>query len=168
MENATRKKIVSVIPDLYLEPMKLRITGLATVAVREILRQLFATHGKITFQELEQAYDSAKEPWDATTPFQVLLARIKKAVDLVAAAEEPFSDLQMIRFGYEAVLKTGVFSEALRVWRRKGIGLTTWNNFQVFMAEKYDDYKEYQAAEDHHPFAGAAIKADHILITKTI
>ena len=66
----------------------------------------------------------------------------------------------MIRFSYDAVLKTGVFSETLCVWRRKTIGLKTCTNFQVFMVEKYDDYKEDQAAKDHHPFAGAAIQAD--------
>ena len=36
----------------------------------------------------------------------------------------------------------------------------TWINFQTFMAEKYDDYLEDQAAEDPHPYAGAAIQAD--------
>ena len=160
VENATRKKIVSVIPDLFLELMKLPITGLATVAVRDILGQLFATHGKITSAQLKRSYESAKEPWDATTPFQVLSARIKKAPDLFAAAEEPFSDQQMIGFGYDAVLKTGVFSEALRVWRRKAIGLKTWINFQTFMDKKYNDYMEDQSSEDHHPFAGAAVQAD--------
>ena len=46
VKNATRQQIVSVIPDLYLEPMKLRITGLATVAVRDILGQIFPLTGR--------------------------------------------------------------------------------------------------------------------------
>ena len=116
-----------------MEPMKLPITVLATVVVRDIMVQLFTSHGKITSAQIEKAQDSTKENWDSTTPFQVLSARIKKAADLVAASEEPFSDLQMVRFAYDAVLKTGVFSEALQVWRRKLVAQKTWINFQTFM-----------------------------------
>ena len=129
VENATRKIIVSVIPNLFLEPMKLPITGLATVAVRDILGQLFTSHGKIKSAQIEKAHEAAKEPWDATTPFQVLSARIKKSADLVEAASEPFSDPQLVRFAYDAILKTGVFSVSLRVWRRKPAATKTWANF---------------------------------------
>ena len=85
VENAIRNLIVSVIPAVFLEPMKLPITGLATIVVRDIFGELLTSHGKITSSQLESAYSQAKEKWDATTPFQVLSARIKKAADIVEA-----------------------------------------------------------------------------------
>ena len=36
------------------------------------------------------------------------------------------------------------------------------------MAEKYDDFLEDQAAEDHHPFAGAAIQADTLATLQNV
>ena len=84
------------------------------------------------------------------------------------AAKEPFLDRQMIRFAHDAVLKSGVFRETLRAWRRKLTGQKTWINFQTFMATQYDDYLEDQAAEDHHPFAGAAIQADTLAALQNV
>ena len=66
----------------------------------------------------------------------------------------------MIRFAYDAVLKTGIFSKALRVWRSKALNLKTWSNFQTYMVEKYDDYLEDQSAKDEHNFSGAAVQQD--------
>ena len=61
VENATRNLIVSVIPAVFLEPLKLPITGLTTIAVRDILGHLFTSHGKNTSAQLDAAYSQARE-----------------------------------------------------------------------------------------------------------
>ena len=66
----------------------------------------------------------------------------------------------MVRFAYDAVLKSGMFSESIQAWRRKTVDQKTWLNFQTFMTVQYEDYLEDQVADDQLPYAGSAVQAE--------
>ena len=86
--------------------------------------------------------------------------KIKREADLVEATGEPLTNKKMIRFAYDAVLKTGMFSDNLRFWRNKAENIKKWLKFQIFMAKQYNDYFEDQDAETSNPFSGHSLQED--------
>ena len=163
VENAIRNFFTSTIPDQYLEPLKQSITGISAVPIRTILATLYKNHGKLNSNDLAVARKSALEPWDVTQPVQVMLNRIKKSADILDFAEEPYSEKQMIRIAYDAVLKAGIFSKSLKDWRRKPAVDKTWPNFKTFLAEEYNDYLEDESAEDGNPYRASNAANDEIM-----
>ena len=61
----------------------------------------------------------------------------------------------MVRYGYDAVLKTTCFSDALKTWRRKAAADKTWVLFKTYMAKEYDDHLEDVEAAADQPFNSA-------------
>ena len=110
---AIRNIIVEVVDEMYLDPLRLPLTGLASVPIREIFRTIMPQHDHVTSANITQAEADAKSPWDPTTPVQTLFTQIQKAADLVEAAGDAFTDKQLVRYGYDAVLKTSSFTDAL-------------------------------------------------------
>ena len=74
----------------------------------------------------------------------------------------------MTRFSYDAVLKSGMFSESLRTWRRKPVDQKTWANFQTFMAVQYEDYLEDQTADEQLPYAGSAVQEETLAALQNV
>ena len=66
----------------------------------------------------------------------------------------------MLKYGYDAVLKTACFNDSLKAWRRKAQPDKTWANFQTYMVDEYDDYLEDQNAEVVNPYAQANMVSD--------
>ena len=145
---------------VYLESMRQPLTGLANISIKTIFGTLFAQHGKLTSNQITAATDMCKLPWDPAVPVQVVFNRIREAQDLVTRGENPFSDAQMLKFGYDTVLKTACFGDGLKAWSRKASADKTWANFQTYMVDEYDDYLEDQNAEVANPYAQANMVSD--------
>ena len=144
------------------------MTGLVNISIKRIFETLFDQHGKLTSTQIISATDMCKLPWNPSTPVQVLFNRIKEAQDLVTRGDNPFSDTQLLKFEYNAVLKTACFTDGLKVWRRKAAAKKTWANFQTYMVAEYDDYLEDQNAEVENPYAQAnMVSEDTTLSTLT-
>ena len=86
------------------------------------------------------------------TPVQMMLNRIKKSANLLDDTKEPYSDKQMVRIPYDAVLKMEVFSKSLKEWRRKAAADKTWTNFKKYMTDEYNVYLEDESVEDGNPY----------------
>ena len=137
-EAEIKRILVQVLDPVYLESMRQPLTGLANVSIKTIFSTLFAQHGKLTSNQITAASDMCKLPWDPAVPVQVVFNRIREAQDLVTRGENPFSDAQMLKFGYDTVLKTACFGDSLKAWRRKASADRTWANFQPYMVDEYD------------------------------
>lgn len=109
-EAGIRIFFTEVLDDVYLQAQTLPITGLATISSREIYSNLFFQHGMLTSTQISAATDEAKTPWDPTTPIQTLFHQIQRAQNLVQAAGDPYTNKQLVLFGYNAVLHTGMIT----------------------------------------------------------
>ena len=170
ISNSLKKIVISVIDDEHLEALNHSITGYANVEVHQMVSHLFKTYGRFTSGQLDGARAKAAEPWDPSVPIQSLFSKIKKCADLLEAAEEPLSDKQMVRYGYDAVLKTACFSEEMKKWRRKDPNAKTWVLFKVYMAKEYDDHLEDVEAGADQPFnsANSAVQDETLVILKDL
>ena len=136
ISNSLKKIVINVIDNEHLEALNHTITGFASVEVRDMISHLFKTYDRFTSGQLDGARAKAAEPWDPSVPIQSLFSKIKKSANLLEAAEEPLSDKQMVRYGYDAVLKTICFSDALKTWRRKAAADKTWVLFKTSMVKE--------------------------------
>ena len=144
--------ITEVLDDVYLQAQKLPITGLATTSIHDIFATLFSQHRKLTLAQISAATNKAKTPWYPTTPIQTLFHQTQCAQDLVEAAGDLYTKKQLVRFGYDEVLHTGVFTDGMQLWRRKVSSAKTWAAFKSFMVEEYKDYLDDVVSKRNNPF----------------
>ena len=107
-----------------------------------MVEYLFKTYARFTSGQLDDARTKVGEAWDPSIPVQSLFSKIKRAADLLEAAQEPLSDKQIVRYAYDSILRTTCFSDPLKTWRRKSLAGRTWANFKPSMVKEYDDYLE--------------------------
>ena len=115
-EAEIKRIVVDVLDPVYLEGMRQPMTGLASISINNIFSTLFVQYGKITSNQISSATDMCKLPWDPSTPIQVVFNRIRETQDLVTRGENPFSDAQLLKFGYDTVLKTACFNDGMKTW----------------------------------------------------
>ena len=161
--SAIRKIIATVFDDIYLKVYRRAIAGLTTIPIRDIMATMLRQHGKLRSEHITVATKSFKEPWDPTTPLQSLFKRISKVVDSVEAVEERFSDNQLMRYGYDAVHVTGVFTDAMKVWKLKATTDKTWTVLKIYMIDEYNDYLEDQASNEQHPYKVSNLAEEEVL-----
>ena len=121
------------------------------IPIQDIMATMLRQHGKFRSEHITIEAKLIKGLWNPTTPVQTLLNQISKEVDLVEAAEEPFSDKYFLLYRYDAVHGTGVFTDSVKVWRRKSITAKKWTAFKTYMIDKYNNYLEDQASDEQHP-----------------
>ena len=65
--------------------------------------------------------------YDVNQPMEVLIEHIDDAVDMAAAADNPYSAKQIITVAYNLVFKTGIFVDDCKFCRQKLFASTTCN-----------------------------------------
>lgn len=162
---AVKTIFCEVIDEMYLAALKVPITGLSNVPIRDIMRHLFDEHGHVTSAEKTQAEKDAQLPWDVTTPVQTMFSHIQKCADLLEAARDPFTDKQLLCYAYDAIFNTGCFVDGLKAWRRKNERDKTYPLFKLYMAEEYTDYLEDMTSNANNPYQASNVVNDETLDT---
>ncbi len=135
--------------------------GYANVTTIQILTHLYTTYGKITPQDLDENHNRMKAPFDPSQPIEELFQQIEDAQELATAADEPFTDSQLVSSAYNNVFQTGLFADACREWRRKAAADKSWANFQVAFALAHQEYHESLLTAQSAGYASNVIEINH-------
>jgi hypothetical protein len=118
IQGALKKQLVSAIKPIYLMARRDCHVGFNNVTMRELLLAfLFATCRQITPQDLQTNQQCMLAPWDASTPFELLINQIEEAQD--AAGNQPFSAAQIINMAYTLVFNTGLYFVECKTWNSR-------------------------------------------------
>ena len=139
VENALRQQITSAIEQDYLMALRNRPTNSITLPIYAIIKHLFTMYGKVSPTKLLAKEAKIKQLiYNPTTLLDVILNPIDDLADYASAANNPYSNEQIINFAYIMLLNTGKFGSYIREWNRKPPDIKTWANFKVF----FQEYKE--------------------------
>jgi hypothetical protein len=148
-EKALIAQIVDSIEPIYLRALLNRTTGQYSNSIRAVLTHLFATHGKITPQQIK-----TKEMAVYNTHYSILLPvdtvfnSIDDLADLAGHANSPFSHQQMIDLAYVILAKEPILQQDLRLWNRRPIADRTWPNMLTHFREAQLDLSSLPIAGD--------------------
>jgi hypothetical protein len=141
-DKALKQQLLAAFKEMYYKALCHRKTGYATISTLQILTHLYRTYGKITPADLVDNLTKLNAPYNPALPIVELFQQIEDCQDLAAAANNPFSDTQVVTYAYNNVYQTGMFAEACREWRRLPTADHTWATFKTHFASAHQEYKE--------------------------
>jgi uncharacterized phage-associated protein len=135
MVKALRKQLVSTFDEVYLSPIKDRITGFNNVSINDILVHLMTEYGNIGPQEIAANEVKMIAPWDGVVPFESIMTRIDECVDFAVHAKAPYTNEQVLAKAELLVLNSDLFPDELKEWDRRPAASRTYNEFTKFMLQ---------------------------------
>jgi hypothetical protein len=129
VQQALKKKIISVFEPMYLEILNDNMVGYANISSRDMLDHPLETYGNITAFDLEINFEHMRWAWDPQQPVEMLFKQTQDCADYSEAGDVPIGPSQQINVGHEKIFATGHFTSACRRWNEKPatekIGLTS-------------------------------------------
>ena len=146
LHNALKKQLIEAIEPVYLRSQRHRHVGFANKSLREIIAFLFQAYGQLTPQKLIDNQNAMNTPWDPNSPFETLIEQIEDAMEIADAANQAFSDAQILTLAYTLVYNTGLYFDECKEWKVKPAPDKTWENFKTFFLAAQAELRQQQQA----------------------
>lgn len=145
---ALKNQIINAVDDKYISAQKDAITLYAKVTPLTLLTHLWTTYG--TIDQADQTANEARmrKDWNPPNPIEELYEQLKEGQVFASKGKETISDGQLIRWGYEIILKTGLFNRDCEKWRKKPETDKTWDKFKEHFSIAEDDRDKNTSADD--------------------
>ena len=78
---------------------------------------------------MEENEKRLKQPYKATESMELLCDQIEDAIEFADNAQQPYFPEQVLRIGYNLILKCGQFERECEKWAEKPTNEKTWANF---------------------------------------
>jgi hypothetical protein len=131
VDAALKKLLLAATDERFVISLKDRTHGFALVRTRALIDHLYRTYGNITSDDLSANEDRMKATWDPTTPIEGLFEQIDDGAAYASDGDDPFTDTQLVRYGYNNVDTNGKMTLACRDWRQRPRNQQTWTNFKT-------------------------------------
>jgi hypothetical protein len=135
---ALKNQILNSVDDKYVSKLKHPRTKYATVTPLELLTHLWTTYGTIDQSDQTANELRMKAPWNPPAAIETLFEQLQDGQSFAERGNETISDEQLVRWGYENILATGLFDRDCSKWRKKTSD-KTWTDFQAFFLVAEDD-----------------------------
>jgi hypothetical protein len=131
-------------PEKYLSDLKDPITKFCRRSPLELLNHLWTTFGTITSKDLTENWSSMNTQWNPPTPIADLFQQLQDGQTFAKDGKEDITDSQLLRLCYDNVNATGLFNDALKLWRAKPDASKTYQTFKTLMTSEHDDRMKNQ------------------------
>ena len=122
-----KRLLIAAVPDTYIKILKDEDYGYANVSTLAILTHLDTTYGTVTADDLNDNMNRLNAEWNPMQPLEDLWHQILEA-RRYAQAHDPISEAAAIRAALINMETSGVFTDALKEWRRKPGVDHNWDN----------------------------------------
>ena len=148
-DKALIAQIVDAIDSIYLRALLNRVTGQYSTDIRAVLLHLFATHGKITPQQVKaKEMSTINMHYDISLPVDTVFNAIDDLADLAEHALSPMSPQQMIDTAYVIFARHPILQQDLRLWNRRPLAERTWANMLEHFRDAQSDLSSLPTAGD--------------------
>jgi hypothetical protein len=144
VQQALKKKIISVFEPMYLDTLNDNMVGYANISARYMLDHLFETYGNITAVDLEINFEKMRRAWVPQQPVESLFKQIQDCADYSEAVGVLIGHAQQINVGYAKIFALGHFMSAFRQWNEKHTIEKTWAHFKSHFAATHCQHKQMQ------------------------
>ena len=149
-----KNMIISNCADEYISELKDPRTKYATVTFNDFMKHLWTNYGAVDIADLTANEERMKAQWIPPTPIETLFKQLKEGKEFAEEGGETISDGQLVRYGYDILTATGVFTKDCNKWRKKKAADQTWKKFQTYFTAAAKDYaKNLTSADTYTPTA---------------
>ena len=170
-EKALIAQIVDSIDPIYLRALLNRATGQYSSDIKTILVHLFATHGKITPQQIKSKEMSIYNmSYDISMPVDNVFNAIDDLSDLSENGGSTMTTRQMIDLAYVIFAKLPILQNDLCLWNRRPLTDKTWANMLTHFCDAQTDLGALPTAGDmfHQEANGAMMSTMADLVTQRL
>ena len=169
-EKALIAQIVDSIDPIYLRALLNRATGQYSSDIKTILVHLFATHGKITPQQIKSKEMSIYNmSYNISMPVDTVFNAIDNLSDLSENGGSTMTTRQMIDLAYVIFAKLPILQHDLRLWNRRPLTDKTWANMLTHFRDAQTDLGALPTAGDmFHQANGAMMSTMADLVTQRL
>jgi hypothetical protein len=143
-DKALKTLLIGAVDETFLRSLRDKYIGYANVTTLQMLTHLYAAYAQISETDLQANDEQMKSDYDVNQPIEVLIDQIDDAVDLAAAASNPYTPEQVVTIAYTLVFKTGMFPDDCKLWRRMDTPLKTWTEFKRVFTLAHQELRESQ------------------------
>ncbi|CAB9512352.1 hypothetical protein SEMRO_531_G161370.1 [Seminavis robusta] len=116
-EAALQKQLLEAIPDTFTKSLKHDMYGYAQVTTLQILNHLDENYGTVDTDDLDDNLARMNADWSPIQPIEDLFNQVKDAQKF-AADHDVISDKRAISAIVNNLKKSGVFTDAIKEWRK--------------------------------------------------
>lgn len=145
--------ITNSCPEKYLTALKHPITKFRRCTPLALLTHLWTEYGTITSQDLTANYARMTAQWNPPTPIEDLYLQLRDGREFATEGNETIDDSQLLRLCYDNISNTGLFNDALKVWRQKPDNAKTYALFCTYMTTEHEDRMRNQTTNQGAGFA---------------
>jgi hypothetical protein len=159
VQQALKKKVISVFEPMYLDILNYNMVGYANISARDILDPLFETYGNITAVDMEIDFEHAPG-LGSSTASRVPVQANSRLCRLLWSRGVLIGKPQQINVGYAKIFATSHFMSACRRWNEKDAIEKTWTQLKSHFAAAQRQHKQMQgesAATAGYHSANAAV-----------
>ena len=143
--------ITNCCPEKYLTVLKHPITKIRQCTPLQLLNHLWNEYGTITSHDLTMNYAQMTAQWNPPTPIEDLFLQLYEGQLFATEGSETIDDTQLLRLCYDNVNKTGLFNDALKIWRDKPV--KTYVLFTAYMTREHEDHIKNQTTSSGAGYA---------------
>ena len=144
---ALKNQILNCVDDKYITKLKHPCTKYATITPLQLLTHLWSTYGKIDQSDQSANEQRMKSPWNPPATIETLFEQLQDGQEFAARGHETISEEQLVRWGYENILATGLFNRDCARWRKRTAD-KSWTDFQQFFTIAEDDRSKNTTASE--------------------
>ena len=149
MQRALTQQLVAAIDPKYISALRNRVTGQLPQDVRNIFLYLFRVYGKIKTEFLlEKKYELETRSYYISDPIDTIFNEIEDLAELGELSAKPFSESQLIDFGFIIINKCRAFRSDIRAWMRRPDHEKTYTNFKLHFTEAHLELRATDATVD--------------------
>lgn len=117
VENALIKQLVKAVQDVYIKPFRNQYSNSINVPLSSILTTLFTTYGKVQDDTLQEVTKKLRERvFDLSEPLDVLFNEVEDLKALSIAADNEYTERQLVNIGIQLIENTNDFKRGLENW----------------------------------------------------
>jgi hypothetical protein len=164
MESQLKKQVIAAIEREYIEALRDVKVGFARVTAKEIIKYVVDEYDIITYDELNTNREKLDATWDASEPIHKLWSRTLDIQRFATAGKMPIADVTIMHALITVLMKTGVFTTHITIWKQKPVNTWTMDTFKRFFNDADKERLLHTAKEAGY---ANAVKSTPTTNTKT-
>jgi hypothetical protein len=156
LQKQIREQLTTAIPHKYLNSIKERIHAFSNRTPLTIIEHMITEYGTLDYDDLQANLENLNRQWSPSQPLVDLWTQIQECQD-IASGHIEITDMQAMLAAVANLQKSGVFTDALRDWRKRTIATQTLANLKLdFNHANKERRRELSSKEAG--YAGAGIE----------
>ena len=126
---ALKQQVFQAVPSDFYRGLYRTLDGYGSVTIQELLLHIQDEFGPMRADELTANRARLEADWNPDDPIQTLFTRTRECREIAAEGNDPITEATAVRAMQSVLERTGLFTDALRIWRRRPITEHTLVNF---------------------------------------